>query len=578
MFKNFGIGARLGAGYAVAVVLTIIVTIAGVAGMNRVFHDLEEVTQRRVPNMVLLFDMIRSIESISRSIRNIALTDDARENERNMKSIVTARGKLEKDITDLDKRLQSDTADKMLQAIKEQHVKYLAEESKFEKLLQDGKKAEAVTHLREGMREVQVELRKRVDAMSDYQEKQVERAYVDGKTAFERGRWVLLLVTLAVIATSTLFAVLITRGISLRVNEAMHATERVAAGDLAVRVVSTSRDELGQLLSALERMRTGLAGSVGTIRTAAIMVRDGSQEIAKGNSNLSTRTEQQASSIEETASTMEALTTAVKENADGVKAVSEMAHDASEIASTGVSSVQQVVDTMTGISESSRKIADIIGVIDGIAFQTNILALNAAVEAARAGEQGRGFAVVAGEVRNLAQRSAEAAREIKSLIQDSVARVQAGTQIAGNAGKSMDDIIQSVQAVSRRMNDIATANDQQMAGIEQVNSAVIQMEQMVQQSAALVEESAASAEEMAGQADALAEAVARFKLDSQFDDSRPYTHAAKAKAAPRPAAPEAHRRMAAGSGTTPLATASVPHALPNKRATERHGDGDWKEF
>jgi methyl-accepting chemotaxis protein len=301
-------------------------------------------------------------------------------------------------------------------------------------------------------------------------------------------------------------------GVVAPIRDAAIAVRRVADGDLSVAVQVVGRGEISKLLRALSDMTGHLRTLVGDVVGSARTVADTSAQIAQGNLDLSQRTEEQASTLEETASSMEELTSTVAQNAQNARQASELAAGAAEFARKGGDVVGQVVATMTGISESSRKIADIIGVIDGIAFQTNILALNAAVEAARAGEQGRGFAVVAAEVRNLAQRSAGAAREIKALIGDSVNKVEAGTQLVDAAGKTMDRIVGSVEKVSELIAGIAAASQEQSSGIGQVNTAVTQMEQVVQQNASLVEQASAATESMKEQAALLIQMVARFNL------------------------------------------------------------------
>jgi methyl-accepting chemotaxis protein len=292
---------------------------------------------------------------------------------------------------------------------------------------------------------------------------------------------------------------------------AAEIVDRVARGDLNVAVVTRPGDT-SSLLYAVSRMAQALRELVSDVADGARVVADSSAQIAQGNLDLSQRTEEQAGTLEETASSMEELTVTVTQNAANARQASQLAISASDVARRGGAVVGQVVSTMTGISESSRKIADIISVIDGIAFQTNILALNAAVEAARAGEQGRGFAVVAAEVRNLAQRSAGAAKEIKGLIGDSVDKVEAGTKLVDAAGQTMEEIVVSVKRVSDLIAEIAAASQEQSTGIGHVNAAVTQMEQVVQQNASLVEEASAATESMKAQAGALLETVARFKL------------------------------------------------------------------
>jgi methyl-accepting chemotaxis protein len=308
-------------------------------------------------------------------------------------------------------------------------------------------------------------------------------------------------------------AALLARSITPSLRAAVAFAERVAAGDLTAHIDVHSRDEVGKLMIALRGMNASLAGIVARVRAGTDTIATASAEIAAGNQDLSSRTEQQASSLEETASSLEELTSTVKQNADNAHQASQMANAAASVASEGGAVVAQVVETMSAINESARKIVDITGVIDGIAFQTNILALNAAVEAARAGEQGRGFAVVAGEVRNLAQRAASAAREIKVLIDQSVEKTDTGSRLVGQAGTTMDQVVASVRRVSDIIGEISAASDEQRIGISQVNDAIAQMDTVTQQNAALVEEAAAAATAMQDQAATLAEAVGVFVIE-----------------------------------------------------------------
>jgi len=306
---------------------------------------------------------------------------------------------------------------------------------------------------------------------------------------------------------------LLTRSITAPIGKAVMIASAVAEGDLTHRVGTHSRDETGQLLEALDEMNISLARTVGSIRTGAETISVASAQIAAGNTDLSSRTEQQAASLEETASSMEQLTGTVHQNTGNAREAAEMASSASKIAQRGGDAVKQVVGTMDGIAESSAKVAEIIATIEGIAFQTNILALNAAVEAARAGEQGRGFAVVAGEVRALAQRSASASREIKDLIEESVQRVKVGTQQVHAAGNTISEIVLAVTKVTDLVREISAASEEQNKGITQVNQAVAQMDQVTQQNAALVEEAAASAQAMNDQATTLRDAVSIFRFN-----------------------------------------------------------------
>ncbi|WP_431273560.1 methyl-accepting chemotaxis protein [Variovorax ureilyticus] len=353
---------------------------------------------------------------------------------------------------------------------------------------------------------------KAVIALADYERSQIDEVAAAIAQDHATGRNMLIVLSLAALVLGAFAAWRLTVGIVRPLGQAVSVAETVAAGDLGSRIEVQSRDETGQLLQALKKMNESLARVVGEVRTGTDTIATASSQIATGNQDLSSRTEEQASSLEETAASMEELTSTVKQNADNARQANQLAVSASEVAVRGGGVVSQVVDTMGSINASSRKIVDIIGVIDGIAFQTNILALNAAVEAARAGEQGRGFAVVASEVRNLAQRSAAAAKEIKTLIGDSVDKVEEGSKQVAEAGRTMDEIVESVKRVTDIMGEITAASQEQTSGIEQVNQAITQMDQVTQQNAALVEEAAAAAGSLQDQAGNLSQVVSVFKL------------------------------------------------------------------
>jgi methyl-accepting chemotaxis protein len=348
--------------------------------------------------------------------------------------------------------------------------------------------------------------------LSDLIEAESKATQEQAQATARNARWMLIGAALAATVLLLIVSVSVGRSITGPLEAAVRVTQSVAEGDLSQHIESTGRDETGQLLNALGRMNTDLGGIVSQVRSSAESITTGSTEIAAGSLNLSQRTEEQASSLQETAAAMDELTATVKNNADTARRAAQMADSAAGAATRGGETVGQVVQTMAAISSSSNKIGDIIGVIDGIAFQTNILALNAAVEAARAGEQGRGFAVVAGEVRSLAQRSAQAAREIKSLIGDSMGKVEAGSAQVAAAGASMEALVTEVGKVSQLIREIDNASHEQSQGISAVGQAVQQLDRMTQQNAALVEESAAAAESLQNQAETLAKAVAQFKL------------------------------------------------------------------
>jgi methyl-accepting chemotaxis protein len=369
------------------------------------------------------------------------------------------------------------------------------------------------------------------------------------------------------IALGVVAALIITRSITGPLSGAVEVAKRVAGGELTSQVTVEGQDETSELLQALREMNDSLVRTVSEVRSSTETITVASQEIASGNADLSSRTETQASSLEETASSMEQLTSTVKQNADNARQANQLAVSASSVAEKGGTVVSQVVETMGSIKASSSKVVDIIGVIDGIAFQTNILALNAAVEAARAGEQGRGFAVVASEVRSLAQRSAAAAKEIKELIGDSVERVDAGSRLVDEAGQTMGLIVTSIKQVADIMGEITAATQEQSTGIEEVNQAITQMDEMTQQNAALVEEAAAAAESMQEQAQKLAAAVAIFKLAGDAYSAQ------RAQAPKAPARPAPRTAMVARA-----ASPATPKAPPRKLATSNTPDGEWEEF
>ena len=357
-----------------------------------------------------------------------------------------------------------------------------------------------------------LQVSKNIDALIQFQLDQAKSEFEKTQGIYATVRNISIVAILAGVLLAVFMGVWLIRAITRPLHEAVRIAKCVAAGDLTHSIDVRSQDETGQLMQAMKDMNESLLNIVGQVRSGTETIAVASCQIASGNADLSSRTESQASSLEETASSMEELTSTVKQNAENARHANQLVGSTAEIAVNGGRLVGQVVDTMASIKTSSRKIADIIGVIDGIAFQTNILALNAAVEAARAGEQGRGFAVVATEVRNLAQRSASAAKEIKTLISDSVEKVDAGSKLVDEAGEAMDDIVASVELVVAIISGIATASQQQSAGIEQVNQAVGQMDEATQQNAALVEQAAAAAESLQDQADKLAQAVSIFKL------------------------------------------------------------------
>ncbi len=375
-----------------------------------------------------------------------------------------------------------------------------------------GQKEKAIAAMNEKCRPLLAALTRATDEYAGFSAQTARRLIDESHAKYTQDRRYMITASALAIALAIAAGILVTRSITRPIDRAVKLAEQVAVGDLTSQITVDTADETGKLLSALKAMNENLVKVVSQVRQSSDSISTGSSQIAAGNADLSQRTEEQASNLQQTAASMEQLTSTVRSNADTARHATELAAAASAIAAQGGQVVGQVVDTMEAITASSKKIADIIGVIDGIAFQTNILALNAAVEAARAGEQGRGFAVVASEVRNLAQRSAAAAGEIKSLITDSVVKVQAGSQQVGEAGHTMSEIVVQVKRVSDLIGEISTATQEQTQGIGQVGDAVTQLDQVTQQNAALVEQSAAAAQSLSHQAARLVQAVRVFTL------------------------------------------------------------------
>ena len=569
-----GIGIRLRLAIAFAVLIILLIGTAGIGAWK--LAELNQLTN----NMATVDARIERVvgawfaETKSNAVRAVVLTlsDDAE-----IKRVVTPQMEAAtKRISELMKEVEglvdSPEAKGLFEEVSVKRKKYLD----LRKTVLDTKKAgqleEATLLLNNTMLPAVDAYVGSIKHLVDHYAAEGEKGAAAAHASASTGRKAFVAVSLAGLLIAVLLSWLITASIISPIGDGVAAAQRVAGGDLSVSVTANGGDETARLLRALSEMTQNLRTLVGEVSAGAHTVADTSEQIAQGNLDLSQRTEEQASTLEETASSLEELTSTVQQNAHNARQASQLAVGASEVARKGGQVVSQVVSTMTGISESSRKIADIIGVIDGIAFQTNILALNAAVEAARAGEQGRGFAVVAAEVRSLAQRSAAAAKEIKALIGDSVTKVDAGTKLVDAAGKTMEEIVASVRQVTELIAEIAAASQEQSAGIEQVNTAVTQMDQVVQQNASLVEEATAATESMKEQAGTLLKIVSRFNLGAQQLSSAP--------------APKLHRlseiipgapqpiKIRGGVSREPKYSAT----LETPRATRSASNGEWREF
>jgi methyl-accepting chemotaxis protein len=489
----------------------------------------------------------------------MVLTENEDVVKREIEGIRAAADRITANLDAIGKGLTTEKGRALFKAIVDARTPYQAHQKEFIGMVSEGRSAMATNLLMMTMQKEQAAYMTAVQSLVALGDSLVEQASGDSVSAYHSGRVMMMALAGAAILFAAVFAWLLTRSITRPLQQAVGIARTVAGGDLSQQVRVHGRDETGQLMLALQEMTASLVGIVNDVRRGTDSIAVSSREIAAGNLDLSSRTEQQASSLEETASAMEELTATVKQNADNARQANQLALTASGVASEGGQVVSQVVETMGAIDASSRKIVDIISVIDGIAFQTNILALNAAVEAARAGEQGRGFAVVAAEVRSLAQRSAAAAREIKGLIGDSVEKVETGGRLVRQAGATIREVVASVQRVTDIMAELSAASNEQSAGIEKVTLAISQMDQVTQQNAALVEEAAAAAGSMQEQAATLAGVVGAFRLDA------PDQQAAAAIPAPAPAA----TRMVAGAASRP--------AAPRPAALAARGQ-DWEEF
>ncbi len=578
--KNMKLGLRLGVGFGIVLILMLTLGAISYARLGELDKEIDGMVTVQFPKTVQANNVIDSVNAIARHLRNGFIYSGA-EQQKSIDSIAGERKKINENLEKLDKSITSVKGREMLKKVSEARSAYVVDQEKFLELLKADKKADIVALMQGGLRKSQTEYIKAVNDLVDFQtEVMSESGKVAGAAAEAAQRMMLILSAVAALLT-VFFAWFITRSITVPLNLAVQVAQKVAAGDLTSHIEVMSKDETGILTLALREMNDSLKKIVGEVRSGTEAIGSGTKQIASGNADLSQRTEEQASSLEETASSMEELTSTVKQNAENAKQANQLALGASTVAVKGGQVVSEVVTTMSSINESSKKIVDIIGVIDGIAFQTNILALNAAVEAARAGEQGRGFAVVASEVRNLAQRSAAAAKEIKALIGDSVDKVGAGTKLVDEAGKTMEEIVNSVKRVTDIMSEITAASQEQSAGIEQVNQAITQMDEVTQQNAALVEEAAAAAESLEEQAQNLQAAVAIFNIGGQTTTVRSQPSVRKTerpalstpqRGASRPLA-HAAPRLAAKP-----AKASQPAAQTAKAAPAGSSEEQWEEF
>jgi methyl-accepting chemotaxis protein/methyl-accepting chemotaxis protein-1 (serine sensor receptor) len=513
LLNNLKISVRLSLGFAALVILLLINATVGWSSISAGKQQTDLIVHENNAKIALAYELQGDLNEVARAIRDYVIYQDRELQETMSKRIVTYRQKLDQDLAKMKPLIHSAEGQQLHAAIEAGKKDIVPLYEKVIPLVDAGNMEAAAIFLARDVQPMQDKLFGSIRALIDRQVKLNQDAAAQVEADYTRTIRIMLATVASSVALAVILALGVTRSITRPLADAVTLANAVAAGDLTHRIDVQSTDETGQLLRALRDMTESLTGVVGRVRGGTQNIAAASGQIAAGNLDLSSRTEQQASSLEETASSMEELTAIVKQNTDHAHQANELAATASAIANQGRAVVDQVVDRMGEISDSSNKIAEITGMIESIAFQTNILALNAAVEAARAGEQGRGFAVVASEVRTLAQRSSSAAREIKGLIETSVEKVQNGSLLVDEAGKTMSDVTKAIERVTHIMGEIAAASSEHSRGIEQVSLAVTQMDEVTQQNAALVEQAAAASASLQEQGQQLSATVAFFRLD-----------------------------------------------------------------
>jgi len=577
------ISVRLGACFAALIVVMCVIAGVGIKNLWTVSAATAEIVNDRYVKVAIGAQMSDKINTAARSLRNAILARNPEEARKYLDRVDTNTAEVGQHMAQMDKLINTPRGRELMDALKQSRDDYTRERKKVVELILQQKRDEATTQLFDQTIPVQDKYFAALKAMTAFQaglmDQSVERANAASAMAVN----IMLLLSVAAVILSVLCAVLITRSITRPLNQAVEVATAVAGGDLTVQIHATSRDETGALLASLKAMNDNLHRIVTEVRQGSDTINTASAEIATGNFDLSSRTEQQAGALEETASAMEELTSTVRQNADNARQANTLAESASAVAIQGGSVVGEVVQTMGEINDASRKIVDIISVIDGIAFQTNILALNAAVEAARAGEQGRGFAVVASEVRTLAQRSAAAAKEIKGLIDASVERVESGSRLVEQAGSTMSEVVASVKRVTDVVAEITAASGEQSDGIEQINQAIVQMDETTQQNAALVEQAAAAAQSLQEQSGRLCETVSIFRLSSGEVARSPAAGAVNmARARSVDISPRAsalpRKPQARSNPAVAKALPATPAPAPAKGAAVAAAEGDWEQF
>ncbi|PVY66124.1 methyl-accepting chemotaxis protein [Paracidovorax citrulli] len=546
--KDLKIATRLALGFALILLVMFVMNMLGLTNMGETVRSVKGVASESLVKERLISDWARNIHTSVQRTKAVARSSDTSLNDAFAEEAAASSRQSADMLKRIEALLQADQEKALMADIQKARTNYLTSRDAIYKAKREGRLEDAQRLFTQEFQPITAQFLEAVQKLLNMQRENIDASLGQVESGYAETRSAVAIATVLALILGGGLGWWITRGITRPLGEAVRVARAVADNDLTSAIAAGGRDETGQVLDALRQMNDNLAQVTGRVRQGADSIAIAAREIDAGNQDLSARTERQASALQQTAASIEQLTSAVRQNADSARQANQLAAHASQMAGEGGQVVAGVVQTMGAIDASSRRIADIIGVIDGIAFQTNILALNAAVEAARAGEQGRGFAVVAGEVRALAGRSAEAAKDIKTLIGDSVAKVDEGSQQVAQAGRTMETVVDSIRRVADIMGEISAASAEQSSGIEQVSQAIGQMDQVTQQNAALVEEAAAAAGSLKTQAAMLAEVVSAFRLR---DGS-----AAGMPAAAAPVAP-------------PIAKAVPPAAVPAPQAPAR---------
>lgn len=580
LFYNLKIAHKLLIGFACLLLITLFIGAFAILQLAKVNQNAFELGTNWMPSVNAAMGMKERVSRIRSQEAQLISAENPEEVDKYASRVKEAVDGLKKEEEIYAKLITSDNEKKLYAEYQVLVAEYLKISNQILDAKRQANSEEASKLMRGPSSKKNTELRTIVDKLVDVNVQGGNESYQQGQAIYANSRiWIISLIVLGLLL-GTVMAIAIARIVATPLQQAVKLAQTVAAGDLTSNIEVNSQDETGKLLLALKEMNANLLKVVSEVKNSAEEINVASGQIAQGNMDLSSRTENQAASLEETASSMEEITSTMKHNSDNARQANQLSFSASEVAQKGGAVVDEVVQTMGSINESSKKIVDIISVIDGIAFQTNILALNAAVEAARAGEQGRGFAVVASEVRNLAQRSASAAKEIKSLINDSVEKVEQGSRLVDEAGLTMQEVVESVKRVSDIISEITAASTEQSSGIDQVNTSVMQIDQITQQNAALVEEAAAAAGSLQHQTQKLSELVGVFKIDgySSTPVLKPSVVAAAKPVSvnkPKPVLAQQTKQVAHTAAAKP-SVASTAKASPKKAVAVNQDD--WEEF